>query len=62
MGTSIANSNIYKLIHQDPPNKGIFFYYMFETNPLRNYNLTVKESTIIPKIMIKDLSGEKCLS
>ena len=37
-----ANSNIYKLIHQDPPNKGIFFYYMFETNPLRNYNLTVK--------------------
>ena len=33
---------IYKLIHQDPPNKRIFFYYMFETNPLNNHNLTVK--------------------
>ncbi len=37
-----ASNLIYKLIHQDPPNKRIFFYYMFETNPLNNHNLTVK--------------------
>ena len=37
-----ASNLIYKLIHQDPPNKRIFFYYMFEINPLNNHNLTVK--------------------